>query len=300
MKQVLLAVSFMLTLQANAQSCEPKSTECVAVGQWQFSVAIGAGVMTNPLFGGENIPLVVIPYISYYRDRFFWDNTTLGYTLSNTKHFDISVVIEPNAEQAYFERFHVRNLIAPESYFDASGTKVDSGILPDGTSSEGDLSPITPRISIDDISKRKWTIDGGVLAHWYVNEGSKFTFSWLKDFKGVYKGQHSTLSYSQKVPLPEQLPAKLQLKLGAHWQSRQLVDYYYGLRSSDSKDPRLYYQGKSTVSPFVALAFNYRLSEKWQLKVSAKHKFLGSGISDSPLLKHHNTSSVFVGGLYEF
>ncbi|WP_172971692.1 MipA/OmpV family protein [Pseudoalteromonas sp. A25] len=300
MKQLLLTLCFMLTLHANAQSCEPVSTECIEVGQWQFGLAVGAGVLTNPLSGGGNIPLLVIPYVSYYRDRFFLDNTTLGYTFNSSRHFDVSIIVEPNAEQAYFERFHVRNLIAPDSFFAASGTEVDSGIVPDGSLSDNELSPTVPKISIDDISKRKWTIDAGVLAHWYVDDGAKFTVSWLKDLKGVYNGQHATLSYSQQIALPDDISAKLQLKLGAHWQSEQLVDYYYGLRSRDSKDRKLYYQGKSTLSPFIALAFNYRLNARWQFKVSAKHKFLGAGISDSPLVKHQHTSSIFVGGLYEF
>ncbi|CAH9068119.1 hypothetical protein PSECIP111951_04026 [Pseudoalteromonas holothuriae] len=300
LKQLLLWISLMLALQVNAQECEPKTQECVEVGQWQFSVAVGAGVMTNPLVGGENLPLLVLPYVSYYRDKLFLDNTTIGYTFKNTKHFDVSIIAEPNTEQAYFERFHIRNLIAPESYLETSSSEGDSGILPDGTASENDLSPVKPKVSIDEVSKRKWTMDGGLLVHWYAGTQGKFTFNWLKDLGGVYQGQHATISYSHQINLAKHIPAKLQFKFGAHWQSKQLVDYYYGLRTKDKLDPHFYYRGESTISPFLSVAFNYRLNKQWQLKVSAKHKFFGSGISNSPLLKSHSASSMFVGGLYEF
>ena len=54
--------------------CKQPSAECVAVGGWNFSVALGAGVRTNPLVNGQGLPLVVVPQVSYYGERFFLDN----------------------------------------------------------------------------------------------------------------------------------------------------------------------------------------------------------------------------------
>ncbi|CAM4127981.1 MipA/OmpV family protein [Pseudoalteromonas byunsanensis] len=302
MKQVLVAMSMLASMGVHAQQCQSQEEGCIEVGQWQFAVAIGAGVMTNPLEGGDDIPLFFLPYFSYYGDKFFLENTTLGYTFSHQHNFDLSVIVEPNVEQAFFERHHLRSIAAPEKYLDVNGMVVDN--LPESVPSEGDHPTKTPaykpKIRIDEITHRDWTIDGGLLLHWYINDNSKLTVSWLHDLGGVYKGQNATVTFSQQLPLPIETQAKLQLKVGAQWQSQQLVDYYYGLRTTDSSDPRLYYQGRSSISPFLSMAYNHRINKHWQFKFNIKHTWLADGISDSPLLRDSGSSSIFIGGLYEF
>ncbi|OHU85114.1 MULTISPECIES: MipA/OmpV family protein [Pseudoalteromonas] len=304
MKQVLVAMSMVAAMGVQAQQCQPQGEDCIEVGQWQFAVAVGAGVMTNPLEGGDNIPLFILPYFSYYGDNFFVENTTVGYTFSHQRDFDLSFIVEPNVEQAFFERHHLRSIVAPEKYLDVNGMVVDN--LPEAVPPTSDEDNPTktpsykPKISIDEITSRDWTIDGGLLLHWYINDTSKLSASWLYDLGGVYKGQHATLTYSQQLPLPIEANAKLQLKVGAQWQSQQLVDYYYGLRTTDSSDPRLYYQGRSSLSPFASIAYNHRINKHWQLKFNIKHTWLADGISDSPLVTSSGSSSIFIGGLYEF
>ena len=63
------------------EDCAAASDDCVAVGGWSLSVALGAGVRTNPLVHGQAIPLVVVPQFSYYGKRFFIDNLDPGVTL---------------------------------------------------------------------------------------------------------------------------------------------------------------------------------------------------------------------------
>jgi outer membrane protein len=298
LKQIVWAVGLLGSAITNAQACEPQSDECAQVGQWNFSVALGAGIMTNPLNGGDNFPLIVLPYVSYYNDRLFLENTTLGYTLVDKPEFDFSLIVEPNAEQAYFERFHIRNIIAPDSPIDASGEFTGDDNVSSGNENGSTL--VKESVNINDIGERDWTIDGGMLAHWYLGERHKLTMSWLADIGGVYKGQHAILKYTHQFSLPEALPAKLQVNAGVHWQSQELVNYYYGLSAKDKLGEKTYYQGESTFSPFISVAFNYRLNEDWQLKISAKHQFLGSGIRHSPIVDQNGSSAFFIGGLYEF
>ena len=67
-----------------AEDCSAASSECVAVGHWNVEIELGGGVRTNPLVGGENIPLVLIPHISYYGRRFFLDDLDVGFTIADT------------------------------------------------------------------------------------------------------------------------------------------------------------------------------------------------------------------------
>lgn len=302
MKHIFVVIALLLSLSSLADEplCESTDSDCISVEQWQFSVAIGAGVLTNPLAGGDNIPLLVIPYVSYYRDHFFIENTTVGYTFIDQPLFDVSVIVEPNVEQAFFERFHLRNIIAPGASLSASDKIVDS--------SEGNIeapgdeltSGITVPVSIDDISKRDWAIDSGLLGHWYVGQHNKVSFQWLSDISGTYKGQHAKIAYHHNISLFAHNAAKLQLIGGLQWKDKSLVDYYYGIDGDDNVDESLHYQGRSTITPFFGITLNYNINDDWVFKASVKQQFLGSGITDSPLIEKGDVTYFFIGGIYVF
>jgi outer membrane protein len=287
---VLLFSSFGI---AEESQCQQNDENCIGIGQWQFSVAVGAGVLTNPLSGGDDYPLLVVPYVSYYHDKFFLENTTVGYTFSESRNFDISFIVEPNTEQAFFERFHIRNLIAPEEFGVADGT----------ITKEGDSNtPVSTGslISVDDIAKRKWALDSGLLGHWYLNQNSQFALQWLNDISGTYQGSHINLAYQYKMKPLAGLPLRVQLTAGIHWKDNRLVNYYYGLSERDVIDESLFYTGESTFNLFFGTTLNYKLTDDWTLRVSAKRQFLGSGIKNSPLVEKSHVTYFFVGGVYAF
>ncbi|HET9395082.1 MAG TPA: hypothetical protein VFO36_03420, partial [Nitrospiraceae bacterium] len=62
-------------------SCKAPSADCIAVGELDVSVSLGLGKRTNPISGNSDIPLVVVPHVSYYGKRFFLENFEVGYTL---------------------------------------------------------------------------------------------------------------------------------------------------------------------------------------------------------------------------
>ncbi|MBE0370192.1 MipA/OmpV family protein [Pseudoalteromonas aurantia] len=302
MKYFIAAIAWLLSTSTFASSslCNSSDSDCVNTSQWQFSVAIGIGELTNPLAGGDNIPLFVIPYVSYYRDRFFLENTTLGFTLLDKPKFDLSFIVEPNSEQAFFEQFHLRNIIAPGSYVATDGNIVDS---PDGALEIPDdvTPPIEQReVTVDDIANRKWAIDSGLLGHWYINDSSKLSMQWLHDVSGVYRGHHAKVTYHYEFRAISKLPVNVRLIAGVHWKENALVDYYYGLRSSDEIDEQLYYQGRSVLNPFLGATLQYKLTDDWQLKASVKRQFLGAGITDSPLIRKDDVNYFFIGGVYAF
>jgi outer membrane protein len=307
LKHLLLLAAFAACSEGMAEessTCSQASEHCIEIGQWQVSLAVGGGVLTNPLQGGENIPLVLVPYISYYNERFFLENTTLGYTFQEAETFDVSAILELNAEQKYFNRLHAGNLIGVDGALSEGGNSE----VPTSPETDGPLDlfpdtdkPVEPKRlpTIDDIAKREWAIDAGVLAHWYIGEQHKITAQWSHDVSGVYKGQHVKASYKYQLPVLD-LPAKLQLSVGFDWQSAELIDYYYGLNSKDKVDKAYYYQGTHGVSPFLGAAFNYRINKQWQFKFSAKRTYLSNAITDSPLVNDKHQDYLFIGGLYEF
>src|SRR5262249_44993229 len=90
--------------------CTGSSDDCVAVGHWNFSVAVGAGVRTNPLVHSQDIPLIIVPQFSYYGKRFFIDNLDPGVTLFEGDANTLSLVASPGYDRVFFYRSDLQNI----------------------------------------------------------------------------------------------------------------------------------------------------------------------------------------------
>lgn len=97
----LLLLSF--SLDAVAQSACQEN--CVEVGAWRVNVGMGLGMRSNPLRGGADIPLVLLPEVSYYGERFFLKNLEMGFTLFEDKRHQFNALITPGYDQMYFNRW---------------------------------------------------------------------------------------------------------------------------------------------------------------------------------------------------
>src|SRR5580698_5916370 len=105
------------------EECKGPSQDCVAVGQWNVSVGLGAGIRTNPLVGGKDIPLVVIPQFSYYGKRFFIDDLDLGFTLAENDTNTLNLVASPGYDRVFFYRSDLQNIFVggfPTGFGDAA------------------------------------------------------------------------------------------------------------------------------------------------------------------------------------
>src|SRR6186713_2453572 len=114
---LLLATFVSLGARAETNCSEP-SAECVEVGQWDISLALGGGVRTNPVRSNSDIPLVAIPRISYYGKRFFLENLELGVTLHESDSNTFNLVAAPGYDRVFFVRNDLQNIF------------VDSGVSP--------------------------------------------------------------------------------------------------------------------------------------------------------------------------
>lgn len=85
------------------------------VGDWRVNVGLGLGMRSNPLHGGEDIPLVLLPEVSYYGERFFLKNLEMGFTLFEDDRHQFSMLATPGYDQMYFNRWD------PFNFSDAGG-----------------------------------------------------------------------------------------------------------------------------------------------------------------------------------
>ena len=287
----------LLCSQAYATDCQKESEHCAEIGKWNFSVSLGAGMVSNPLHGGNNIPLVVIPTISYYGENIFFENNTLGYSFFENDHFIISAIGKLNYEKSYFSRWHPENILVDSS---TSNTVISTPDTDDQNTNAPNEIIREPVVNVNEVSDRDWAIDAGIQLNWFINKATDAKLNILHDINNVYNGFNGQLAFTRRVTV-EALPSTIMsFSLGANWNSEKLVDYYYGI--SKKRDPKVKasYQGKQSVNPYLRFALKHDLSEHWRVRVQVKRVFLAAGTTNSPLVKEDHVNTVFAGVTYDF
>ncbi|WP_286233417.1 MipA/OmpV family protein [Thalassotalea sediminis] len=275
-----LAFLICLFSFSSVADCQPNRESCVPVSQWQFSLAIGGGVHTNPLNGGDNIPLVIVPSLSYYGESVFFDNGVLGYAIIENEHVAISAITQFNQEKAYFTRWHPKNIFVTSAI---SNTFY-------GATKEA--------IDIDQVDKRDWALDAGAQLNWFIAEHTDVVAKLLWDVTGVYQGYNAYISVNHQIKLP--LNSFASFGLGAQVNSADLVNYYYGIKQRDAFFTQVTFKGKTSINPIFRVKLTKVLSEQWRLSFYWKRKLLDANTANSPLINTKQVDTVFLGMEYEF
>ena len=253
-------------------ACQGQSKDCVAIGKWNLGVSLGAGVRTNPLAGGKDIPLVVIPQVSYYGKHVFLDDLDFGVFLYDKGNVTVSLIASPGYDRVYFYRSDLQNIFVtgfvPAT--DAYGNPVNLQVtrnFPHRTRSVTYLAGPEWTLKVDRLSAQLDVLHD-ITGHDHGTEVRAAVGAPLLE------GRHGTLSGS----------------LGLTWKSSAIVDYYYGAPG--------YYEGDAALDPFVKLAYAIPLSHKWKLSALAQTERLANSIANSPLIAHRYVETVFVGATY--
>jgi len=265
-----------------------RNKDCPGDTGWQVGIAVGAGVMTNPLVEGDNIPLVVIPDVAYYGDSFYFDNAELGWRKNVTGHHQISVFLVPNREKAFFSFWHTSNLLGPIFTLDSPSQSDEMNIN----------NPVigTSRVSLDEVSSRKWALDSGIRWRWQW-ENHVISTNLYRDITGVYGGMHASIAFTSQWQF-ERWTLFTSPKL--HWYSDKLTDYYYGIDELELVSNGLEYRGKGGLQiGFNAMALR-QISPNWNVLFRVSAVKLHSGMTDSPLVEESSVFSGFIGMAYQF
>jgi MipA family protein len=265
-----------------ADDCMGPSSDCVAVGHWNFSVALGAGVRTNPVVHGTDIPLVVIPQFSYYGKRVFIENLDLGVTLAESDSNAFSLVASPGYDRVFFYRSDLQNIflggLPGSGNGAASGIGGNAAASPPGSTTRAPFPSRSRQVTY--LAGPEWT---------FKVHGLSGQVDVLHEITGHDHGDEIRTALA--VPLTgSQSP--LTASLGLTWKSAAIVNYYYGA-------PNIY-QGGSAVNPFMKLSYTRPLSRKWRLTALLQYERLGKAIADSPIVTQHYVATVFAGATYGF
>lgn len=102
---MLLCGMLLVGQAASVQASSACTSDCVEINRWQFGVSLGLGMRSNPLHQGEDMPLVFLPEVSYYGERFFLKNFELGFTLLENSRHQLNALVTPGYDQMYFNRW---------------------------------------------------------------------------------------------------------------------------------------------------------------------------------------------------
>jgi MipA family protein len=251
--------------------CTAPSPDCVEVGQLNISVSLGAGVRTNPVLNESDIPLVVIPQISYYGKRFFLENLEVGFTAFESEHNTFNLVASPGYDRVFFYRHDLQNIFVSG----ASGAVTTAAPLVD---LEGGLPPAE-----FPVRRRRTTYLAG--PEWLFNYGPV-----IGQLDALYEvtGEHDGYEVRAAVAAPIiQTKNSLVLSAGMTWKSAEVVRYYYGVDGL--------YEPGSSLSPFIKLGYSRPLSARWTFNAFVHYEHLGSSIADSPIVSDDGVTTGFIG-----
>jgi outer membrane protein len=89
--------------------------------------------------------------------------------------------------------------------------------------------------------------------------------------------------------------------LGAEFQSRQYVRYYYGISAQEALSSQYaIYQPGGSLNDFVGLIADIRLTDEYHLNCFIRHKWLGDAIRQSPLVSRGYLDTGYISLSYRF
>jgi outer membrane protein len=254
---------------AAAQSpCKAPSTDCVEVGDLEISVSLGYGTRTNPVVGRDDIPLFVVPHVSYYGRRFFLESLEPGVTLYESDAHTFNLIASPGFDRVFFSRSDLQNVVVPLA-------SVAPGFGGAVAGRDEDVAFPVGRRRTTYLAGPEW-----MFRHdYFIGQVTA-----LYEVTGRHKGYELRAAVS--APLIQRRQS-LVVNAGLTFKSAQTVDYYYGV-------PDLY-EPDGALSPFIKFNYALPLSDRWTFTAFVHYEHLDGSIVDSPIVEDREVVTAFAG-----
>lgn len=289
-----------------------KLSEYIAVGDWQISLSLGFGKRTSTLTGSQDQTLLLVPTFSFYGERFYFDNGSLGYTFLDTDNHSFSAVTEIHPIAGQYFDLHPANLILGTEEFD---NKLDTPSPQD----DEDGIRLPPNITIQDVIKRydlnnqdmvlpkpDWSFDAGIRWNWFINPDQLLTIEAFTDVTNVHNGQRIEIEWSRSM-LDQKSKGVLssekwkgQLNLGLTYYDQETTQYFFGVDERHNSNPVFYYDTSHSINPHASVYLTRPAFEDWRMVLFLKTERLANPIYFSPRTEHRYAVTFFMGLTYDF
>lgn len=238
---------------------------------WRISLALGYGERSNPLVMSDDIPIVVDVDIAWFGKRWFFDNGDLGFTLLDRDLVTVNAIGRLNSDRVFFGK---------------TDTDFVSVLGPGGiVTSEQITVPDRDyafELGLELLADGSW---GYVQAAVHGDVGN------------THDGYELYLNYGYDFRRQRWL---LSPSFGLSWKSRNLNDYYWGIREDETNPLFPAYVANSGLNQHARLLASYRLDPNWALVFVAEYERLSSEASASPIVSENHVVGLFAGVRYGF
>jgi outer membrane protein len=258
---------------------------------WRVGLSAGVGRRSNPLINADDIPIYLVVQLSYFGDRFFFDNGDFGWALTEGDHWQANLIAGIGGERSFY------------SFLNDGPVSISPGVL--GLDAGLDPSPepavgesdgpeeVAPKV---EAPERDLTVEGGIELL-FSQGSSEFQLQLLTDISGQHHGQEAWGSWAV---VHQSENWRIIPSIGLNWKSSAAANYYYGVESDEAQLGLPAYSVGSATNVFARLSMTYSLSEHWQIVSLLQYEKLASKISNSPSVEDDHVTTAYIGLYYEF
>lgn len=275
-----------------------------ADSRWTLGAAVGHGRRDNAFVGSDDMNINAIVDLAWYGERWFFDNGDVGFIFHDTARFSANALLTFNNERNYFsylsngssglDIFSLRKIAEDKGL---SFPSIAGGEAPDLDSlNTEELETLVFEDLDTSLPERDFAVNSGIEML-YLSRWGDLQAQLLTDVSGTHHGQSAWLSYSYPWITPT---SEFSLTLGLEWKSRDLVDYYYGVRPDERIEGRAPYSAGAGINRVIRFSASRALSEHWRLVGVVEREQLSSAIRRSPIIERGSVNTAFVGLYYQF
>jgi len=271
-RQNYLFILLVIVLSCGIKTVQACENDCVYENSWALGLAVGIGDFSNPLHDGADRNIAVLPSFYFYSERFYIENTEIGYVIEENENWLVKVKGNFNNDGLYFN----------ETKFDGL---IISGLLGPGWFEEPDES-----VSANEV-ERKYSYMAGIGADYFVNDNIMLSAGVYHDVTNVHNGYSMNTSAQYILQRGDW---RFQLGIGAEFKDSDLTNYYYGLREEDGTSYASF-KVDSNINLSASTSLAYRITDNFYLTGRYYHEWLGSSMTVSPLVEDDYTRFFFIG-----
>ncbi|TDO98647.1 MipA/OmpV family protein [Marinomonas balearica] len=151
-------------------------------------------------------------------------------------------------------------------------------------------------LTLSNLTKRDDATEVGVA--WIKNEPMFELTTYLNaDISNTHKGFEVGFDLGKPMMFAG---GYLTPSIGVNYLSEDLVNYYYGVSSSEASNGIKSYDADGSLGANLGLEYVYKIYSGWHSYTAVSWDYLGSGVGDSSIVERDSVWSGIIGIVYEF
>ncbi|MBF0486428.1 MAG: MipA/OmpV family protein [Candidatus Omnitrophica bacterium] len=187
-----------------------------------------------------------------------------------------------------YKNFYIKGVEAGYHFYDTRALRLSVVTAPRFMGYHSDDSA-----ALNGMADREYSWDAGLSAEISLPwEGAFLDMKIVNDVLSRNRGREAQVKLAKefKGSFFELTPSA-----GVRWQSKEMTDYYYGVKANEAQAGREEYVPGSALNYFSGLMFNFGISKDWIVVTKAEVEALSDRIRKSPIVGEDYTVTAVIG-----